>query len=112
MNESFQSFINYLKTKYSLDFLLTIGNDDMFSSTTICGIPRANLTLDYYNPNHQQINVVAVGFSLGDDLLLLRFLHRLETANLQAGKIDTRTSFQKYIQYPIKSVYQQGCSIF
>jgi len=111
MKESFQSFVNYLKIKYSIDCLLTIGNSDMFSGTTVCGIPRANLTLDYYNPNHQQINVVAVGLSVGDDLLLLRFLHRLENANLKAGKIDTRTVFQKYIQYPIKSVYQQDCSI-
>ena len=106
MKESFQSFVNYLKTKYSLDCLLTIGNGDIFSGTTVCGIPRANLTLDYYNPDHQQINVVAVGFSRGDDLLLLRFLQRLEKANLQAGKIDTRTSFQKYVQYPIRSAYQ------
>jgi hypothetical protein len=111
VNEAFQSFVNYLKSKYSLDCLLTIGGDDIFSGTTICGIPRANLTLDYYIPDHKQINVVAVGFSLGDDLLLLRFLHRLEKANLQAGKIDTRTSFQKYIQQPIRSVYQNGCSI-
>ncbi len=108
MKESFELFVNYLKSTYSLDCLLTIGNDDMLSCTTVCGIPRANLTLDYYNPNHQQINVVAVGFSLGDDLLLLRFLHRLEKANLQAGKIDTRTPFQKYIQHPIKSVYQRS----
>jgi hypothetical protein len=111
MKESFQSLINYLKSTYSLDCLLTIGNDDIFSGTTICGIPRANLTLDYYNPDHQQINVVAVGFSLGDDLLLLHFLHRLEKANLQAGKIDTRTPFQKYIQHPIRSAYRNGCSI-
>ncbi len=38
-------------------------------------IPRANLTFDYYNPN------------------------------LQAGIIDTRTSFQKYIQNPMRSAY-------
>lgn len=111
VQQSFQSFINYLKTKYSLDCLLTIGNDDIFSLTTVCGIPRANLTLDYYNPDHKQINVVAIGFSLDDDLLLLRFLQRLEKANLQAGKIDTRTSFQKYIQQPIKTAYQNDCSI-
>jgi hypothetical protein len=111
MQQSFQSFANYLKSKYSLDCLLTIGNDDLFSGTTVCGIPRANLTLDYYNPDHKQINVVAVGLSLNDDLLLLRFLQRLEKANLQAGKIDTRTSFQKYLQQPIRSAYQNGCSI-
>jgi hypothetical protein len=105
VNESFQSLVSYLKSTYSLDCLLTIGNDDMFSGTTICGTPRASLTLDYYNPNHQQINIVAVGFSLGDDLLLLRLLQRLEKANLQAGKIDTRTPFQKYIQHPIKSFF-------
>jgi len=109
--ESFQSFVNYLKSTYSLDCLLTIGNDDMLTGTTICGIPRANLTLNYYNPNHQQINVVAVGLSPGDDLLILRFLHRLEQANLQAGKIDTRTTFQKYIRHPIQSIYQNGCTI-
>jgi hypothetical protein len=108
---SFQSFVDYLRSTYSLDCLLTIGNDDMFSGTTICGIPRANLTLDYYNPNHQQINVVAVGLSLEDDYILLRLLQRLEKANLQAGKIDTRTAFNKYIQHPIKSAYKNGCSI-
>ncbi len=111
IKEAFQSFVNYLKTTYSLDCLLTIDNDDMFSGTTVCGIPRANLTLDYYNPTHQQINIVAVGLSPGDDLLLLRLLHRLEKANLQAGKIDTRTSFEKYIQYPIQSAYKNNCSI-
>ncbi|CAF0799115.1 unnamed protein product [Rotaria sordida] len=111
VQESFQSLINYLKSTYSLDCLVVIGNDDIFAGTTVCGIPRANLTLDYYDPEHQQINVVAVGFSHGDDLLLLRFLQRLEKANLQAGKIDTRTLFQKYVQYPIRSAYQNGCSI-
>ena len=111
VKESFQSVVNYLQSTHSLDCLLTIGNDDMFSSTTICGIPRANLTLDYYNPDHQQINIVAVGFALHDDLLLLRLLHRLEKANLQAGKIDTRSSFQKYLQQPIRSAYRQGCAI-
>ena len=111
VKDSFQSFVNLLKTKYSLDCLLTIGNDDLFCGTTVCGIPRANLTLDYYNPDHNQINVVAVGFSHGDDLLLLRFLQRLEKANLQAGKIDTRTPFQKYVQGPVRSVYQNTCSI-
>jgi hypothetical protein len=110
MQESYKKFVDYLKSKYSLDCLITIGKD-LFPGTTVCGIPRANLTLDYYNPDHQQINVVALGFSPGDDFLLLRFLHRLEKANLQAGKIDTRTSFQKYIQYPVRSVYQNGCSI-
>ncbi|CAF3339479.1 unnamed protein product [Rotaria sp. Silwood1] len=111
IQESFQSLVNYLKSTYSLDCLVTIGNDDIFAGTTICGIPRANLTLDYYNPEHRQINVVVIGFSHGDDLLLLRFLQRLEKANLQVGKIDTRTLFQKYIQYPIRSVYNHGCSI-
>jgi amidase len=106
IKESFQSIVDYLQSTYSLDCLLTIGNDDMFCGTTICGIPRANLTLDYYNPDHQQINVVAVGLSLHDDYLLLRLLHRLEKANLQAGKIDTRTRFEKYIQHPIKSAYR------
>ncbi len=111
LKDAFQSFVNCLKTKYSLDCLLTIGNNDIFAGTTVCGIPRANLTLDYYNPDHSQINVVAVGFSHGDDFLLLRFLQRLEKANLQAGKIDTRTPFQKYVQGPVRSVYQNGCSI-
>ncbi|CAF4008175.1 unnamed protein product [Rotaria sp. Silwood2] len=111
VEEAFQSLINYLKSTYSLDCLVTIGNDDIFSGTTICGIPRANLTLDYYNPEHKQINVVAIGFSHGDDLLLLRFLQRLERANLQAGQIDTRTTFQKYIQHPIISAYNNSCSI-
>ncbi|UJR28049.1 hypothetical protein I4U23_009305 [Adineta vaga] len=111
LKQAYQSFTTYLKSKYSLDCLITIGNDDLFSATTVCGIPRANLTLDYYNPDHQQINVIAIGFSLNDDLLLLRFLQRLEKANLQAGKIDTRTPFQKYLQQPIRSAYQTGCSI-
>ncbi len=111
IKESFQSLIDYLRSTYSLDCLLTIEND-MFSGTTVCGIPRANLTLDYYNPDHKQINIIAVGFSLHDDLLLLRLLHRLEKANLQAGKIDTRTSFQKYIQHPIKSAYKKVAQFF
>ena len=111
LQDAFQSFVNYLKTKYALDCLITIGNEDLFGGTTICHIPRANVTLDYYNPDHKQINVVAVGFHPGDDLLILHFLRRLERANLQAGKIDTRTSFQKYIRQPIQSVYQNGCTI-
>ncbi|CAF3469297.1 unnamed protein product [Rotaria socialis] len=111
VEEGFQSFIEYLKSKYSIDCLLTMDNRDIFASTAVCGTPRATLTLDYYNPDHQQINVVAVGFSLGDDLLLLRLLQRLEKARLQVGKIDTRTSFQKYVQQPIKSAYQNNCVI-
>ena len=111
LQESFQKFVNQIKSKYSLDCLLTIGNEDMLSSTTLCGVPRANLTLNYYNPDYKQINVIAVGLSSNDDLILLRFLHRLEQANLQAGKIDIRTSFQKFIQHPIKSVYRKNCTI-
>ena len=113
VKDSFQTLVDHLRSTYSLDCLLTLGNDDMFSSTTICGIPRVNLTLDYYNPDHQQMNFVAVGFSLRDDFLLLRLLERLEKANLQAGKIDTRTTFQKYIHHPIQVAYRttSNCSI-
>ncbi|CAF0944146.1 unnamed protein product [Adineta ricciae] len=111
LQQAYQSFTSYLKSTYALDCLLTIGDNDLLTGTTVCGIPRANLTLDYYNPDHNQINVVAVGLSVNDDLLLLRLLQRLEKANLQAGKIDTRTSFQKYFQQPIQSVYRNGCSI-
>ena len=113
VKDSFQSLVDYLRSTYSLDCLLTIGKDDLFSSTTVCGIPRANLTLDYYNPDRQQMTVVAVGFSLRDDFLLLRLLHRLEKANLQAGKIDTRTTFQKYVQRPLRYAYRttSSCSI-
>lgn len=113
VQDSFQTLVDYLRATYSLDCLLTLGNADMFSSTTVCGIPRANLTLDYYNPDHQQMNVVAVGLSLRDDFLLLRLLERLEMANLQAGKIDTRTKFQKYIQHPFQVAYRStsNCSI-
>lgn len=111
VNESFDKFVEYLRITYELDCLLTIGNDDIFGGTTICGIPRANLILDYYDPNHRQINVIAVGLSSGDDLLLLRLLQRLEKANLQAGMIDIRTRLQKYVQYPLKSVYEKNCSI-
>ncbi|CAF4343385.1 unnamed protein product, partial [Rotaria magnacalcarata] len=82
VKEGFQSFVEYLKSRYSIDCLLTVDNRDIFASTAVCGTPRATLTLDYYNPDHQQINVVAVGFSLGDDLLLFRLLQRLEKARL------------------------------
>lgn len=113
VKDSFQSLVDHLRSTYSLDCLLTIGKEDFFSSTTLCGIPRANLTLDYYNPDHQQLTIVAVGLSLHDDFLLLRLLQRLEKANLQAGKIDIRTNFQKYIQHPIRTVYKTTthCSI-
>jgi len=107
INESFQKLVEYLRKTYNLDCLLTIGNDDILTCTTICGIPRANLTLDYYDPKHQQLNVVAVGFASGDDFLLLRLLQRFEKANLQAGMIDIRTRFQKYVQYPFKSIYEK-----
>ncbi|CAF4590555.1 unnamed protein product, partial [Rotaria sp. Silwood2] len=53
IEEAFQSLINYLKSRYSLDCLVTIGNDDIFAGTTIRGIPRTNLTLDYYNSEHK-----------------------------------------------------------
>ena len=111
LQKAFQSLVDHLKSLYAIDCLLTIGNDDIFSGTTICGIPRANLTLDYYNPEHQQINVVAVGFAPGDDLLILHFLRRLEKANLQAGRVDIRTPFQKYVRQPIEAVYRRGCNI-
>ncbi|CAF0835923.1 unnamed protein product [Adineta steineri] len=111
LQEAFEKFTDLLKSKYSLDCLITIGNDDYFSCTTACGIPRANLTLDYYIPDHKQINIVVAGFSTNDDLVILRLLQRLEKANLQAGRIDTRTSFQKYIQQPLRGAYQNGCSI-
>lgn len=111
VENAWHTYVNYLKTTYSLDCLLLIGNQDIFSGTAVYGIPRANVTLDYYNPDNKKVNAVAVGFSLGDDLLILRVLQRLEKAKLQAGRIDTRTVFQKYIQYPAQSVYQHGCSI-
>ncbi|CAF4827887.1 unnamed protein product, partial [Rotaria sp. Silwood1] len=75
---------------------VTIGNDDIFSGTMICSIPRANVTLDYYNFKQPQINIVAIGFSPGDDLLLLRFLQPLEKANYQVVKINTRTLSKIY----------------
>ena len=111
VQDALKTLVEYLKTTYSLDCLLTLGNEDIFAGTTVCGVPRANLTLDYYNPTHQQVNVVAVGLNPGDDFLLLRFLSRLERANLQAGKVDTRSPFQRLVQQPIRSVYQHGCSI-
>jgi hypothetical protein len=111
VQDAYKSFVDCLKSRYALDCLITIGNQDIFAGTTLCGIPRANVTLDYYNPDHKQMNVIAVGFSPGDDNLILHFLHRLEQANRQAGKIDTRTTFQKLIQQPKRSAHKHGCNI-
>lgn len=111
LQKAFQMLVDHLKTFYRIDCLLTIGNDDLLTGTTICGIPRANLTLDYYEPEHQKLNVVAVGLEPGDDLIILTFLRRLEKANLQAGKIDIRTPFQKYIRHPVENAYRRRCSI-
>ena len=110
LNNAFKAFVDYVQGTCMLDCFLTI-KDDMLASTTMCGVPRASLTLDYYNPKHQQVNVVAVGLSPDDDFLILHALQRLEKANLQAGKIDIRTGFQKYVQQPFQLIYQRRCDI-
>ncbi|CAF2815899.1 unnamed protein product [Rotaria sp. Silwood2] len=43
----------YDEYKKSVEEYITIGNNDIFAGTTICGIPRANLTFDYYNSEHK-----------------------------------------------------------